>query len=197
MDLTAGTCPHYLFLSTDDGARVGTNFLRVKPPVRESGHAGPLFQALLDGTIDILSTDHAPHLPEEKRRASIWDCAPGFAGVGSSMPLMLRAVSDGRMTLSDYVRMPCEAPARTFGLSSKGSIEVGGDADIVLVDMARRGTVRMAALQSIGHCTPFEGFALHGLPIRTLVRGRTVAKDGVPIAAAGWGRAVRPGFRSG
>lgn len=192
VNITAETCPHYLFLSTADGARLGANSLRVKPPLREPGHAAPLWAALMDGTLDILSTDHAPHLPAEKRRESIWDCAPGFPGVETSMPLMLAQVSAGRMTLPDYVRMACEAPARAFGLAPrKGHLVPGADADIVLVDMARRGTVRGAALHSLGNLTPFEGMPLHGLPVRTIVRGHTVALDGQVTAAGGWGVDVR------
>jgi allantoinase len=191
VDLTVETCPHYLFLSTDDGSRLGDAFLRVKPPVREPGHAGPLWDALLDGTIDILSTDHAPHLPDEKRRASIWECAPGFPGVETSMMLMLTEVNRGRLTLSDYVRMASAMPAKAFGLyPRKGALAVGSDADIVLVDMKRRAVIRSNALHSIGRSTPFEGFQIAGLPVRTMVRGRTVAQDGRPVDAAGWGRPV-------
>jgi len=191
VDLTAETCPHYLFLSTDDGARLGPNFLRVKPPVREPGHKEPLWQALLDGTIDILSTDHAPHLVEEKRRDSIWDCAPGFPGVETSMRLMLTEVSHGRLTLPQYVRMASAMPARAFGLyPRKGVLAEGADADIVLVDMAKRDVIRAEKLHSIGNATPFEGFEVIGMPVRTLVRGKTVAQDGRPVGQPGWGRNV-------
>ena len=139
VDMTVETCPHYLFLSTDDGARLGPNYLRVKPPVREPGHREPLWQALLDGTIDILSTDHAPHLQAEKKRDAIWDCAPGFPGVETSMRLMLAEVSRGRLTLPQYVRMASAAPAKAFGLyPRKGVLQAGSDADIVLVDMNQR-----------------------------------------------------------
>ena len=102
VDMTVETCPHYLFLSTDDAVRVGGMAMRVKPPVREPGHAEPLFDALRSGLIDILSTDHAPHLVAEKRREAIWDCAPGFPGVETSMALMLREVNAGRLTLNEY-----------------------------------------------------------------------------------------------
>lgn len=191
VDMTVETCPHYLLLTTDDGSRLGDNFLRVKPPVREPGHAEPLWQALLDGTIDILSTDHAPHLPGEKRRDVIWDCAPGFPGVETSMPLMLAQVSHGRLTLCDYVRMACTMPAKAFGLfPRKGALEVGADADVVLVDMQSRGVIRGSELHSIGNATPFEGFEIRGRPVQTLVRGRTVAKKGVPVGPRGWGRNV-------
>jgi len=191
VDLTVETCPHYLFLSSADGARLSDALMRVKPPVREPGHSEPLWEALLDGAIDMLSTDHAPHLPEEKRRASIWDCASGFPGVETSMRLMLTEINRGRLTLCDYVRMASYMPAKAFGLyPRKGSLVVGGDADIVLVDLKVRASIRADALHSIGNATPFEAFETVGLPVWTLVRGRTVAEKGRPVGPQGWGRMV-------
>ncbi|MCZ8375557.1 MAG: dihydroorotase [Beijerinckiaceae bacterium] len=191
IDITAETCPHYLYLSMDDAPRVGDLALRVKPPVREAGHAGPLWDALASGVIDMISTDHAPHAPAEKARASIWEVAPGFPGVETSMRLMLTAVNDGRITLPDYVRMACEAPARAFGLFPlKGTLLPGGDADLVVIDMNREGMIRGEALHSLGNVTPFEGFRTRGLPVMTFLRGQLVARDGRIVASPGVGRPV-------
>ncbi|MCZ8187022.1 MAG: dihydroorotase [Beijerinckiaceae bacterium] len=193
VDITAETCPHYLYLSMEDAPRAGELALRVKPPVREAGHAGPLWDALLNGVIDMISTDHAPHAPAEKQRSSIWEVAPGFPGVETSMRLMLNAVNEGRMGLPDYVRMACEAPARAFGLfPRKGTLQPGADADLVVIDMDREGVIRGEDLHSLGNVTPFEGFRTRGLPVMTFLRGRLVAKDGRIVANPGIGQPVRP-----
>lgn len=163
----------------------------MKPPVREPGHAEPLWEALANGIIDIISTDHAPHLLSEKQRPSIWETAPGFPGVETSMRLMLTGVHTGRISLNDYVRMACEAPAKAFGLfPRKGTLTPGSDADVVLIDLDKKSTIEMARLHSIGHATPFDGIVTTGLPVRTMVRGKTVAENGEPVAAPGWGKSV-------
>src|SRR5580658_1839970 len=191
IDITVETCPQYLFLTTDDMRGENASVLRVNPPIREPGHAGPLFDALLDGTIDMLATDHAPHLPSEKLRASIWDCGCGFPGVETSMPLMLTAVNQGRMTLRQYVRASSANPARAFGLyPRKGVLQVGADADIAVVDLTRRGLIAPERLHSRSKVTPFADRAVQGLPVMTLVRGKVVMRDGEIVAAPGWGQQV-------
>lgn len=190
-DLTAETCPHYLYLSTDDGPRLGANHLRVKPPVREPGHAEPLWQALADGTLDMIATDHAPHLPEEKANSNIWKTAPGFPGVETSMRLMLTGVAAGRIRPEDYVRLACAAPAKAFGLyPRKGAIAVGSDADIVLVDPLGCSSIVAASLHSIGAVTPFDGIETIGAPVLTMVRGRIVLQNGRVVGQPGWGRCI-------
>jgi len=135
--MTVETCPQYLLLSTDDGARLGPNFLRVKPPVREPGHNEPLWAACSTAPSIIISTDHAPHLREEKLRPSIWDCAPGFPGVETSM----RFDADRGFARASHVAAilsgwPAPRRPRRFGLyPRKGVLAEGADADIVLVDM--------------------------------------------------------------
>ena len=193
VDVTGETCPHYMLLSTEDYPRCG-GVIRVNPPVREPGHQAPILDALIDGTIDMISTDHAPHHPDEKRRPAIWDVDCGFLGVETQMPLMLTLVADGRFSIRDYVRMSAEAPARAFGLfPTKGAVVPGADADLAIVDLARDWTLADERLHSAARISPWHGRPVRGRPLHTLVRGRFVVRDGVLDAdARGWGRPVHP-----
>ena len=191
VDITGETCPHYLLLSTDDYHRLG-GIIRVNPPVREARNREPLWSALADGTIDMISTDHAPHTPEEKTRNDIWTVDAGFPGVETQMPLMLTEVNNGRMSICDYVRWSSYNPARLWGLyPRKGAIALGSDADLAIVDLGRDFTLDDVALHSRSKISPFNGRRVRGLPLHTLVRGRFVMKDRKLVdGIAGWGRSV-------
>src|SRR5271166_5824326 len=191
VDITGETCPHYLMLSSEDYAKFA-GVIRVNPPVREKRNQEPLWQALADGTIDLIATDHAPHTPEEKTRNDIWTVDCGFPGVETQMPLMLTEVNRGRMSICDYVRWSAANPAKVWGLyPCKGVIQVGSDADIAIVDLARTSVVEDAKLQSRSKITPWNGRPMKGLPIHTLVRGRWVMKDRTLVEGTqGWGRSV-------
>jgi len=191
VDITGETCPHYLLLSTEDYTRV-PGVIAVNPPVREARNREPLWKALLDGTIDLIATDHAPHTPEEKTRNDIWTVDCGFPGVETQMPLMLTEVNAGRMSICDYVRMSAYNPARIWGLyPHKGNLQPGADADIAIVDLAREHTIRDAEIQSRSKISPWDGRKIRGLPVHTLVRGRFVMKERtlVPVTK-GWGQSV-------
>lgn len=191
VDITGETCPHYLLLSEKDYPRQ-KGVIRVNPPVREKENQQPLWQALRDGIIDMVATDHAPHTPEEKTRADIWTVDCGFPGVETQMPLMLTEVAGGRASLQDYVRWSAENPAKHWGLfPRKGAILVGADADLAIVDLNRPWTVEDARIQSRSKISPWDGWQASALPIHTLVRGRFVMKDRVlQQGTAGWGRSV-------
>ena len=191
VDITGETCPHYLLLSTDDYTRV-PGVIAVNPPVREPRNREPLWSALLDGTVDLIATDHAPHAPEEKTRNDIWRVDCGFPGVETQMPLMLTEVNAGRMSICEYVRLSAFNPARIWGLyPHKGNLQPGADADIAMVDLGRKHTIRDAEIQSRSKISPWDGRNVKGLPIHTLVRGRFVMKDRVLVKATkGWGRSV-------
>ncbi len=191
VDITAETCPHYLLFDETAYDTFGP-IIRVNPPVREAHHQAGLWAGLADGTLDMIATDHAPHTPAEKTRNDIWEADCGFPGVETQMPLMLTAVTQGRMTLADYVRLSSGAPARAFGLyPRKGALMPGSDADIAVVDLARRETIRAADLHSRGKVSPFERTETTGAPVHTLVRGRFVMRDRVLVPETrGWGRSV-------
>ena len=193
VDIGGETCPHYLMLSTEDYARCG-GVIRVNPPVRERRHQEPIWAALIDGTIDVIATDHAPHSVEEKTRNDIWTVDCGFAGVETQMPLMLTAIANGRGSICDYVRWSAVNPAKLWGLyPRKGVIQAGADADIAVVDLDRRWTIKDAETHSIAKVTPWDGWQVQGLPVHTIVRGRFVIKDRLlQPETRGWGRSVHP-----
>ena len=190
VDVTAETCPQYLLLTSEDMKRQG-GITRCNPPIREPGHDEGLWQGLRDGIIDMIATDHAPHLPEEKSHANIWHCACGFPGVETQMPLMLTQVNGGRMSINKYVEWASVNPAKAWSLyPRKGVLQVGSDADIVIVDLEREATIDREMLHSKSHVSPWHGVAVKGVPIATIVRGRVVMQGGELIGEPGWGRPV-------
>ena len=136
----------------------------------------------------MIATDHAPHLPEEKTRASCWQCDCGFPGVETQMPLMLTEVNRGRMSISDYVRWASVNPAKAWGLyPNKGALQPGSDADIVLVDAKREWTLDQSQLFSKSKISPWHGRRVQGAPVLTMVRGRVVAQEGELVGEKGYG----------
>ncbi len=193
--VTAETCPHYVFLDSSQANTIGT-LSRMNPPIRTKADAEALWAGLLDGRVDSIATDHAPHTREEKVKPSIWDVQSGFPGVETCLPLFLTAVNQGRMGLAHFVRLACENPARIFGLyPQKGAIRVGSDADAVLVAMDRETKIEAATLHSKSKISPYDGWKVKGVPAMTLVRGQVVMRDGEPVGPPR-GRLVRPDPRA-
>jgi dihydroorotase len=191
VDITGETCPHYLLLSEKDYQKFG-GVIRVNPPVREAANQLPLWAALVDGTIDMIATDHAPHAPDEKTRPDIWTVDCGFPGVETQMPLMLTEVNRGRARIQHYVRWSAENPAKIWGLyPRKGTLTVGSDADIAIVDLNREWTIDDAKIQSRSKISPWHDRKASALPIHTIVRGRFVMRDRrLQENARGSGRSV-------
>ncbi len=192
VDVTVETLPQYLLLALEDMDRPGGHVMRMNPPIRERAQQGPLRQAFAEGLIDMIATDHAPHLPEEKDGATIWDMACGFPGVETQVPLMLSLAAEGAFSLQRYVQASSAAPARAFGLyGTKGLIAPRADADLTLVDLGRKEVLSAERLSSRGKVSPFEGMSVTGWPVGTIVRGKAVMRDGEITAEAGWGQEVR------
>jgi dihydroorotase len=175
--VTTETCPPYLLLTAADYGRIG-NRMKVLPYIRHQADQERLWGGLLDGTIDMLSTDHAPHLPEEKAR-DIWSAPAGAPGVETLLPLMLDQVNKGRLTLSELVRMTSLRPAQAYGLyPRKGAVRMGSDGDFTLVDLKKRYTLRAEEMLSKARQNPFDGVTVTGMPVATVVRGQVVAREG-------------------
>lgn len=191
VDITAEVTPHHLLLSTDDVDRLG-GITRVNPPLRPPGEGAALVAALAAGDIEMVASDHAPHTRAEKSGRDVWQVSPGFSGVEILLPLLLTAVKEGRLTLSDVVRLTSDGPARAWGIyHRKGVIAVGSDADLTLVDLSRDGVIDQDRLHGKEPVTPFHGRPTVGAAVSTIVRGRVVMQGGRLVGGPS-GRMVRP-----
>jgi len=193
--ITAEACPHHLFFNTDDYARLGT-LVQMNPSLKDAADNKQLWQALHDGRIQVVATDHAPHTLEEKQR--LYPASPsGLPAVENSLALMLNEVHRGRCTLEQVVRWMCDAPARVWDIVGKGRIAVGYDADLVLVDLERSEEVRNERQLTKCGWSPWHGVTLTGWPVRTFVMGREVYRDGKLLADRGGSEAVFDHARGG
>ncbi len=174
--ITGEVCPHHLFFNVDDYARLGTR-IQMNPSIKTAADNQGLWQALLDGRIQVIATDHAPHLLEEKAR-KYPESPSGLPAVENSLALMLNEVNRGRATIEQVVHWMCEAPALVWDLVDKGRIAEGYDADLVLVNLNLTKTVTDEAQETKCRWTPWHGVELTGWPVRTWVRGREVYHDG-------------------
>ncbi|GIW92010.1 MAG: dihydroorotase [Pirellulaceae bacterium] len=174
--ITAEVCPHHLFFNMEDYPRLGTR-IQMNPSVKTAEDNRMLWQALLDGTIQVIATDHAPHTLEEKAKPYP-DSPSGLPAVENSLALMLDQVNRGRCTLSQVVRWMCENPARVWDIVGKGCIAPGYDADLVLVDMHKEAEIRDEEQWTKCRWSPWHGTRLQGWPVRTWVMGRLVFDRG-------------------
>lgn len=177
----AEVCVHYLFLTRDELKEQGGR-AHIHPPLRTKQDVDGLWEGIWDGTIDYISSDHAPHTAKEKQGDFLSGCASGITGLETMLPLLLRAYFKGMLGLSDIQRLCCENPAKIYGLSEqKGSIRAGCDADLVLVDMDLQWTVRQEEFYTRGAPGPFEGQRMRGKPCLTVCGGRKVMENGTII----------------
>ncbi|WP_424000880.1 dihydroorotase [Haloarcula salina] len=182
--MTTEVTPHHLLLSRRDLSDLGT-FGRMNPPLRREKRRLKLYDRVVDGTVDMIATDHAPHTREEKD-ASIWDAPSGVPGVETALPLLLAEArdSDSDLTYERVCDLTARNPAEVFDLPQKGEIEAGRDADLVLVDTTETTAVRGEALHSKCDWTPFEGFDAV-FPEWTMVRGAVVYERGDALGDGG------------
>ncbi|MBG0785109.1 MAG: allantoinase AllB [Anaerolineaceae bacterium] len=190
VDITSETCPHYMFLPSDQYMDSCKSLLRVNPPVRSIEHGEYLYQALADGEIDFLTTDHAPHSVEEKITEDIWKANSGLLGVETSAQILLsEGVNKRDMPLKRFVEITSEMPAKTWGLwPKKGSLQVGADADITIVDVNKDWKIESDSLHSKHKVTAWQSWEGKGKPVTTIVRGHPIVVDEVFVAKDHVGR---------
>ncbi|MEW5740292.1 MAG: dihydroorotase [Myxococcota bacterium] len=174
--------PQHLTLSAPECyARLGTR-AQMNPPIRDARHQAALWAAVRNGLVDCLGSDHAPHTLEEK--AKPWPTSPsGMPGVQTLVPVMLDHVHHGRLSLERFVDLTSAGPARIYRVRRKGRLALGFDGDFTLVDLSAKRTITDAWSKSRCGWTPFDGMAVTGWPIATIVRGRVVMRDGALVGA--------------
>jgi dihydroorotase len=173
--MTCEVTPHHLLLSRADLPELGT-LGRMNPPLRSKERREGVYRRVVDGTVDIVATDHAPHTRAEKD-TGIWDAPSGVPGIETALPLLLAEAREGRLSHERVRDLTAANPARVFDLPRKGRVEEGKDADLALFDTEERREIRGAELHSKAGWTPFEGF--DGVfPEWTMVRGEMAYRNG-------------------
>jgi len=191
VDVTIETCPHYLFFTEDDVLRLGA-VAKCAPPVRGEAVRESLWNALQDGRIDFVVSDHSPASPVLKQSADFFRVWGGIAGVQSTLSVLLHAgCFERRMPLATIARLAASAAARRYRIPGKGSVEVGMDADLTLVDLAAEYTLREEDLHQQHRFSPYTGRTFRGVVRRTVLRGASIFADG-QVRAGGGGRLIRP-----
>ena len=167
--VTAETCPHYFSITEDAVKGYDTN-AKVNPPLRTEEDVEAIKEGLRDGTIDLIATDHAPHHRDEKLRE--FDMAPsGISGLETALGLSLRLVENRILTFSQLIEKMALNPARILQID-KGTLRVGSDADVVIIDDKKEYTVKSEQFISKGKNTPFNGWDLRGMPVITVHKGK-------------------------
>jgi allantoinase len=193
-DVSAETCPHYLCFSKEILLERGP-YAKYNPPPRNMEDIQSLFQALNGGNISIISTDHAPHAKEEKQRGfeDIFKAPPGTPGVETRLPIILKMVYDGRLKLADMPKLVSESAARRFGLyPRKGTISIGADADLVIVDHKQDWKIKASELQTKAWETVlFDGMSVRGKVKYTILNGETSFEEGAGFSKPGSGQFIK------
>jgi dihydroorotase len=188
--VTAEVTPQHLLLNTDAYEKIGT-LAQMNPPLRSHHDNEVLWAGLLDGTIDFIATDHAPHTLAEKGRGYP-NTPSGMPGVETALPLMLTQAMAGKCSIEQVANWMSTAVAQAYNIPNKGAISIGYDADLVLVDVENYHLVERASLETKCGWSPFEGWNLTGYPVYTIVNGNVVFDRGT-INSGVKGKALRFG----
>ena len=189
LPISCEVTPHHLLMSSNDLMHRGTIAL-CDPPLRSPENVEAMWEALKEGLIDIIASDHAPHLLDEKKAESVWEVKPGFPGLETVVPLILTQINRGRLSIPDLVRLMAEKPAEIFHLSERGHLETGFNADLIIVDVHREYRIDASKFYSKAKYSPFDGYRAKGKPVKTYVNGKLVMEDGEVVAKPGSGQVI-------
>ena len=185
MELT----PQHLTLDGDEAYERLKGLAQMNPPIRNNYHIAGLWRGIEQGIADVLGSDHAPHTLEEKARP--YPASPsGMPGVQTLVPVMLTHVANGRLSLDRFIDLTSHGANRVFGIAGKGRMAEGYDADLTIVDLKAKHVLKHEDMATRSGWTPFDGMECTGKAMGTIVRGRTVMRDGELIGTA-HGRPVR------
>lgn len=192
-NISAETCPQYLGMNEDDLVAIGA-FAKCDPPVRSAEAVERMWELVIDGTVDIIASDHSPHPLSKKTEveSDFWKVAEGCTGIQTMFPVVLTEGRKRGLSWQRLVQLMAERPAELFGLAHrKGSLAPGIDGDVVLVDPEKEWVLEENDLQHLVKHSPFTGRAFKGRVVKTFVRGELVYDDGAPekvVNRPGWGK---------
>ena len=176
-NVTFETTPQHLTLYAPDCYdKLGT-YAQMNPPLRGKEHYDRLWTAIKNNIVDVLGSDHAPHLKANKDK-EYPDSPSGMPGVQTIFPVMIDHVNNGKLTLNQLINLMCENPCKIFGIKNKGFIKEGFDADLTIVDMKKEVIIKDEMIASKCGWTPFNNYKVKGFPVGTIVNGILVMSDG-------------------
>jgi len=187
--ITCEVAPHHLFLTVKDYLKF-ENYVKVNPPLRPKKDLETLWDGIKMGIVDMIASDHAPHLKAEKEK-DYWDAPAGVPGVETSLPLMLNAVNDDLLELTDVCNLMTCNPAKIYGLDNKGEIKEGYDADLTVIDMNLEKRVENEKLYTKCKWSPYAGRMLKGWPVMTFVSGKLGMENGKVLTDEVHGKEVK------
>ena len=179
-NVTFETTPQHLTLYAPDCYEKLGTYAQMNPPLRTKEHYDRLWVAIKNNIVDVLGSDHAPHLKENKDK-EYPNTPSGMPGVQTIFPVMLDHVNNGKLTLQQLINLMCENPCRIFGIKNKGYIKEGFDADLTITDMNKEVTIKNEMIASKCGWTPFNNHKVKGFPVGTVVNGHLVMSDGKVI----------------
>ena len=179
-NVTFETTPQHLTMYAPDCYdKLGT-YAQMNPPLRTKEHYDRLWLAIKNNIVDVLGSDHAPHLKENKDK-EYPNSPSGMPGVQTIFPVMLDHVNNGKLTLQQLINLMCENPCKIFGIKNKGYLKEGYDADLTIADMNKEVVIKNEMIASKCGWTPFNNYKVTGFPVATIVNGHLVMSEGKVI----------------